>query len=1100
MSCHRTSSLPAGLAPALLTAIAVGLAAPLATPAPALAQDLDDVRMVADPGTGAGRLAFHYDGDLWLATSDGSDARRLTTHDGMELSPRVSPDGRWIAFSGEYDGNTDVYIVPAEGGAPRRLTWHPGPDHVLDWTPDGARVLFRSQRAVHTNRHTQLFTVSTDGGMPDRLPIPFAATATFSPDGRRIAYTPLSDASAQWKNYRGGRTSRIWLYDRDDHEVTEVPQPPERSNDLDPVWLGGTVYFRSDRDGEYNLYGYDVASGEVRRLTDHQDFPILGLDGADGVITYEQAGYLHRYDTATGQTRRLRLSLTSDLNETRPRYVSGSEWLRNFDVSPTGARAVFEYRGEIVTVPADKGDVRHLTRSSGAHERSPAWSPDGSRIAWFSDASGEYELVVARQDGTGEPRRYRLDGAGFYEDPKWSPDGSRISYTDNSWSLWILDLDSGRTTRVAQEQIYGPEKTLHHAWSPDSRWLAYTLNTRTYFQRVHLYSLDSGRSTAITDGLADVAEPVFDAGGDYLYFFASTDAGPVRQWFAQSNADMEMSGTLYLAVLPEGVESPLKAESDEEPVAGEIEEEDAQEEGAGATAADEVALEVDFEDLAQRIVTLPVGTGRFRSLQPGEEGQLYYLRDDGEGWSLRRFGLSDREEQTLLSDVSGYRLARGNEKVLARVNGDWLIGGVASGTVDPSEGRLATDDIEVRIEPRAEWAQMLREAWRINRDYFYDPGMHGADWPAIWDRYEPFLEHVVTRNDLNRVIRWMLSELAVGHSYSGGGDFPEEAEDVPGGLLGADYTVEDNRYRFDRVYGGLNWNPELRSPLTQPGVDVEEGEYLLAVEGRELRPPENVYSRFENTAGKQVRITVGPRPDGRGSRTVTVVPIESDLALRNRAWVEGNIEKVHQATDGRVAYIYVPNTAGAGHEYFKRYFFPQAHMDAAIIDERYNGGGQVADYYIDLLRRPHSAHWNMRYGDDIRTPIAAITGPKVMIIDETAGSGGDLLPWMFREFDMGPLVGRRTWGGLVGVLGFPPLIDGGSVTAPNVAIWTEDGFIVENQGVPPDIEVEQLPALMQNGEDPQLRAAIDAALRLLRENPPPTYERPPYPVRVRQQP
>ncbi|MFO7894494.1 MAG: PDZ domain-containing protein [Longimicrobiales bacterium] len=1064
----------------------VGLSGPLA-PAPASAQDLSDVRMLAEPGVSADHMAFQYDGDLWVAGRDGSDVRRITTHDGRETNPRFSPDGRWLAFTGEYDGNADVYVVPVEGGAPTRLTWHPGADQVRDWTPDGSGVLFLSQRAVHTNRHAQLYIAPVDGGMPEQLPIPSAYAATFSPDGSRIAYTPLAEAMGQWKNYRGGRTSRIWLYDRASHEVTEIPQPEGRSNDTDPIWLDGTVYFRSDRNGEFNLFSYDVAAGTVAQLTEHTDFPILAMDGDGRGIVYEQAGWLHSYDPGSGRTTRLQVALTSDFNETRPRYVSGDRWIRNYHVSPSGVRAVFEYRGDIVTVPAEKGDVRFLTETSDAHDRSPAWSPDGTRVAWFSDASGEYELVIAPQDGRGEVRRFPIDGAGFYEDPKWSPDGTRISFTDNSWTLYWLDVASGDVTEVASEPFYGPVKTLHHAWSPDSRWLAYTLNTPTYFQQVHLYSLDTGESHAITDGLADVGEPVFDAGGRYLWFSASTDAGPVRQWFAQSSADMDLSQALYLAVLPAGVESPLKPESDEEVAASASDE--AAEDG-------EVVVEIEFDDLAERIVTVPVGDGVFRELAAGAEGQLYYLRaeEDG-GWGLRRFSLDSREEETLLPGATTFALSADHQKVLARVGSNWLIGGAAA-PIDPSEGRLATGDIEIRIDPTAEWAQMLREAWRINRDYFYDPGMHGAEWPAVWETYAQFIPHMVTRADLNRVIEWMLSELAVGHSYSGGGDFPADVDRVPGGLLGADYEVADGRYRFARVYGGLNWNPQLTSPLTVPGVDVDEGEYLLAVDGRDLRPPENLFRRFENTAGKQVEITVGPRADGRNARTVTVVPIESETALRNRAWVEGNIEKVHAATDGRVAYVYVPNTAGLGHEYFKRYFFPQAHLDGIIVDERYNGGGSVADYYIDLLDRPYIAHWNTRYGADIKTPIASIQGPKVMIIDETAGSGGDLLPWMFRQFEMGPLVGRRTWGGLVGILGFPPLLDGGSVTAPNLAIWTEDGFIVENEGVPPDIEVEQLPRLVIDGHDPQLERAIEEALRLLRENPPPEYERPPYPDRA----
>jgi tricorn protease len=1066
--------------------------------APVAAQDLSDARLASDPAVSARHIAFQYDGDLWIANRDGSSARRLTTHAGVETNPRFSPDGEWLAFTGEYDGNTDVFVVPVAGGAPVRLTWHPGSDVVQDWTPDGRAVLFRSQRVVYTNRHAQLFTVPVTGGQPEAVPVPHAAKAAFSPDGRRIAYTPLADATDQWKHYRGGRTARIWLYDRSDHGVVEIPQPEGRSNDTDPVWLGDRVYFRSDRNGEFNVFAYHVATGRIDQLTQYEDHPVMAVSGGAGALVYEQAGYLHVMDPATGGSQRLRIALTTDLADARPRLASGAQYLRNHHLSPSGARAVYEYRGDIVTVPAEHGDIRYLTASSDSHERSPAWSPDGRSIAWFSDASGEYELVVAPQDGRGEGRRYRIDGAGFYEDPKWSPDGARISFTDNSWTVYVLELATGALRKVASEPVYGPNKTLHHAWSPDSRWLAYTLNTRTYFQQVHLYEVATGRSTVVTEGLADVAEPVFDANGKYLWFFASTDAGPVREWFAQSNQDMELTGTLYLAVLDRGVDSPLKRRSDEE-TPGDAASAVARQ-GAGAPAgqdeADPPPVTIDFDGLAERIVTVPVGQGQFRLLQPGPAGQLYYLRSqDGGGWGLRRFDLEKREEETLLPGAVAYTLSASRKKVLARVGQNWLI--ADAGKIDPSKGRIATGDIRVRVDPRAEWRQMLREAWRINRDYFYDPGMHGADWDAVWVRYEPFLEHMTNREDAARVIRWMLSELAVGHSYSGGGDYGARPDRVPGGLLGADYDVADGRYRFARVFGGLNWTPALRSPLTEPGVDVQAGEYLLAVDGVDLRPPENLFSRFENTAGRQVQITVGPRPDGRGARTVTVVPVESEMALRNRDWVEGNIRKVHEATNGRVAYVYVPNTTSLGHEYFKRYFFPQAHMDAIIVDERYNGGGQVADYYIDILRRPYSAHWATRYGADIRTPIAAIDGPKVMIIDETAGSGGDLLPWMFREYGLGKLVGRRTWGGLVGILGFPVLMDGGSVTAPNLAFWTEaEGFGIENVGVPPDIEVEQWPADVIAGRDPQLERAIEQVLMELEASPPAKPVRPPFPVRV----
>ncbi|MGD2121153.1 MAG: PDZ domain-containing protein [Gemmatimonadota bacterium] len=1076
---------------------------PLAAQGTAGGVDTQDTRLLSQPAIGPGHIAFAYAGDLWVANRDGSGVRRITTHAGTEGNPRFSPDGSQIAFNASYDGNLDVYVVAAEGGSPTRLTWHPAPDQVQDFTPDGSAVLFVSGRNSYTSRYGQLYTVPITGGFPEQLPIPNAFKAAFSPDGSKIAYTPLYEAFNQWKNYRGGTVSRIWLYDRSDHSVEEIPQPPERANDTDPMWIGDRVYFRSDRNGEFNLFSFEPGTTSVEQLTSFNEFPILNANADDGTIIFEQAGYLHLFDPGRGQSTRLQVGVAADLIETRPRYAEGNGFIRNAGLSPSGARAAFEFRGEVVTVPAEKGDFRNITRTQGVHERSPSWSPDGRSIAYFSDASGEYELHIAPQDGRGAVRRIRLDGSGFYEDPVWSPDGEWIAFSDNSWSLYLLNLESEEVRRIASEPLYGPAKTLHPTWSPDSRWIAYTLNTPVYFQQVHLYSVEEGADHVITEGLSDVGEPVFDASGKYLFFSASTDAGPLRTWFALSGQDMEISNSLYLAVLTKDTPSPLAKESDEEAV----EEESADEEEPGGSESEEegVRVEIDFDGLHERILSLPVGSGYFYSLEPGAPGELFYLKaEDGAdagvvfgavSGNLSHFSLDSREEETLLESVQAFSLSADKKKVLVLSRGSWIVAD-AGRSIEPGSGRLATGDIQVRIDPRTEWEQIFQEAWRINRDYFYDPGMHGADWPAMREKYTQFLPHLSSRQDLNRVIQWMCSELGVGHHRVGGGDFLYDPESVPGGLLGADYEIDSGRYRFAKVYGGLNWNPELRSPLTEPGVGVEEGEYLLAVNGEDLRPPENLYSRFENTTGKIVELTVGPNPDGAGSRTVEVVPVSNESALRNRDWVEGNLKRVEEATDGRVAYVYLPNTSTAGHAYFKRYFFPQAHKEAIIVDERFNGGGMAADYYIDHLRRPYLSSWAMRYGADLKNPLGSIQGPKVMIIDETAGSGGDYLPWMFRQLEMGPLIGKRTWGGLVGTLGFPILMDGGSVTAPNLAIWTEEGgFIVENVGVPPDIEVEQLPAEVIMGRDPQLERAIQEILRMLEADPPHTPQRPPFPIR-----
>ncbi|MFO0982738.1 MAG: PDZ domain-containing protein [Planctomycetota bacterium] len=1071
----------------------------LLAPCAALAVDVNDTRMLTQPAVSARHVAFVYAGDLWVADLQGKGVRRLTSGQGVS-TPAFARDGAWIAFSAQYEGNTDVYVVPVEGGVPTRLTWHPGPDIVRGFTADGAAVLFASPRAVFTQRYMQLYTVPLNGGFETQLEIPHAFKATYAPDGSRLAYVPLYEPFNQWKHYRGGTVAQIWLYRFADHSIEKIPQPDGRCNDTDPMWIASTVYFRSDRNGEFNLFAYDTNTRQVTQLTSHADFPVVNASAGGGKIVYEQAGSLHLFDPATHQAAKLTIGVPADLVDRRPRFVKGSKWIRSASLSPSGARAVFDFRGEIVTVPAEKGNPRNLTSSPGVHECCPAWSPDGKSIAYFADDGGEYHLVVEPQDGRGERKTFSVAGAGFYDAPAWSPDNHKIAFSDNSWSIYILDLDSGATSKVASEALYGPEKTLSFAWSPDSKWLAYSIGGTALLKTIHVYSLADQRSTAITDGLSEVGEPRFDPSGKYLYFFASTDAGPVKDWFAQSNNDMRATSSIYLAVLQQDVPSPLAKESDEEKAGDKKEGEASKDEKKGEDAAKKEEtkpkdLRIDFETLSQHILALPVPAAAYATLRVPSEGQLYYLKTVDGKTSLQHYDLLKRKEETALGDASDYELSADGKKILYLANDAWSIASLG-GKVEGGS-KLALDGIEVKIDPPAEWAQIFDEAWRINRDYFYAPNMHGVDWKAMKDKYAVFLPHLATRDDLNRVIQWMCSELGVGHHRVGGGDSRNEPKTVPGGLLGADFAVENGRYRISKVYGGLNWNPGLRSPLTEPGVDVKAGEYLLAVNGHELKPPTNLFSMFENTADKIVEISVGPSADGSGARSVSVVPIGSEAALRNRDWVEGNLKKVNDRTGGRVAYVYVPNTAGQGYEYFKRYFYPQINKEAIIVDERMNGGGQVADYYIDMLRRPLIAYWATRYGADLKTPTASIQGPKVMIIDETAGSGGDLLPWMFHKFKLGPLVGKRTWGGLVGILGFPMLMDGGSVTAPNLAIWTEDGWVVENEGVPPDIDVEQTPADVIAGRDPQLDKAIEVALKELEKNPPPRLTRPPYHERMK---
>ncbi|WP_378184818.1 PDZ domain-containing protein [Aquimarina sp. W85] len=1065
------------------------------------AQNVTDTRLLHSPTISTENIAFIYAEDLWIAKRDGTNPRRLTVDEGVESNPVFSPDGSHIAFSAQYDGNTDVFIIPSLGGVPKRLTWHPSQDIVRDFTPDGKKVLFNSQRSNYTNRHAKLYTVDIAGGQPLELPLPTAFSASLSADGQYIAYNPTYEVFNQWKNYRGGTQARIWIYNKQSQEVVEVPKPTSGGNDASPQWLGQKVYFKSDRNGEFNLYAYDTQTKEISQLTKYTDFPVLNLSTNGSSLIYEQAGYLHLFDPKTNQSKKITVGIATDLLEMRSRYVSGANYVRSATISPTGARAVFDFRGEIVTVPAEKGEVDNLTQTPEVHEKYPAWSPDGNLIAYFSDAGGEYALHL-KSVKEGGVTSIPLSGTGFYAYIHWSPNSQKLCFVDNGRNLYVTDISTKKVTKIANDVLYQPGafRELFGSWSHDSNWVSYTLVTETNFEQAFVYSIGQNKSYAISDGLSNVSEPIFDPSGKYLYMTASTDAGPVVNWFDQSNQDMEISNTIYLVTLQKELTSPLAKQNDVEQIAVKKPEASSikKEANKDDNKKDHQPLRIDWEGIQNRIINLPIPKGMYSNLQSAEEGKIMYLSKKAhsnfsEPQSVMLFDLEEREEEEIMQ-ADSFKISADGKKMIFKKGESW---GITEVGKKPEKEHLAIKSINIKIEPVKEWINIFNETWRVNRDYFYDPGMHGLDWKATKEKYKGFLSDVVCRSDLYRVMQWMCSELAVGHHrFQDRGDRMRTPERVTIGLLGADYKVANNRYQFEKIYGGLNWTPDLRSPLTEPGVNIKEGEYLIAVNGMSITADQNFFSFFEDKANKIISLKVGSDPSGKDAREVKVVPLANEIALRNRDWIEGNIKKVDEATNGQVAYVYVPNTADAGHEYFKRYFFPQVNKKAVIIDERHNGGGQLADYYIDILKKPYQSHWNFRYGKDLKAPSGSIQGPKVMLIDETAGSGGDYLPWMFKKYGLGKVIGKTTWGGLVGILGYPEFIDGGSVTAPNVAFYNEDGFRIENEGVAPDIEVEQWPKEVSEGKDPQLLKAIDVVLKELKENPTVYPQRPAYPVRI----
>ena len=1064
------------------------------------------------PALNRTHVVFVCAGDLWKVSRDGGAAQRLTSGPGVESNPVFSPDGSLIAFTGEYDGNVDVFVIPAEGGEPQRLTWHPAADVALAWTPDGKKILFTSGRTAYS-RFNELFTVGVKGGFPERLPLPMGYEGSFSPDGRHIAYVPLRRVFNAWKRYRGGTATPVWIADLSDSRIEKIPR--KDSNDYEPMWVGDKVYFLSDRAGPVTLFSYDVKTKEVSRVIPNDGLDLKSASAGPGAIVYEQFGSLNLYDLAGGKTKPLSVSIDGDLLEVRDKFVNVGDSLSSPSLSPNGVRAAFEARGEIITVPEEKGDARNITNTPGAMERYPAWSPDGQKIAYFSDESGEYELHVRDQKGSGEVVRIALEKSPtFYFSPRWSPDNKKIAYEDCHLNLWYVDLEKKTPVRVDKDRSLAGQGNLGPEWSPDSMWLAFIKRLPNYLGAVFLYSLETGQSAQVTDGMSDAGLPVFDPGGKYLYFTASTDSGASLQPDIHS-IFRDVTSTVYLAVLDRAEPTPFSPQSDEEKPddkSKKAADEAGKKEEEKKPDKKEVVVKIDLEGILQRILAVPLPARRYVDLQTGDSGTLLAIATDpplpgtpfSQGASVHRFDLKERRADVVVGGIDFFEMARDGKKYLYSQKGSWRIGTLkpmppAGAPAPPpapgpgSDKTMPTQDIQIRVKPLEEWRQMYREAWRIEREFFYDPNLHGLDLEWAQKKYAPYVEAVASRTDLNYLFAEMLGEITVGHLGVGGGDIPR-AKRVATGLLGADYVVENGRYRFSRIYSGENWNPDLQAPLTQPGVNVKAGDYLLAVDGREVMGTESLFKFFEAKAGKQVVLTVGPEPKMAGTREVTVVPVGSESALRNFGWIEDNRRYVERVTNGKVAYVYMPDTAFGGYTYFNRYFYAQVGRDALIVDERFNGGGMLATDIIERFGRKLMSLVATRDGVDEVQPQGAIFGPKVMLINEFAGSGGDAMPWYFQRAKVGPLVGKRTWGGLVGRAGAPQLMDGGFVTAPSSGVWSPDGhWIAENVGVSPDVEVELDPALVRQGKDPQLDKAVEIVMDGLAKNPPQKPKRPAYP-------
>ncbi|MCC1484207.1 S41 family peptidase [Winogradskyella immobilis] len=1026
-------------------------------------------QLLRQPTIHGNDIVFVYANDLWKASINGGTAIRLTSDDGYESSPHFSNDGKTIAFTAQYDGNVDVYTIPSEGGEPKRLTYHPGGDFVQGWTPDG-EILFRSGRESQPTMTSKFFTVSAKGGLPVALDIPRAAYGEISADGKHIAYTPITGWDAEWRNYRGGQAMPIWIVDLKTKELTRTTQPTKERH-LDPIWLNGIVYFISERDYTANIWSFNPNTKEEKQITFHKKFDVKSLDASKDAIAYEQGGYLHVYKPNTGDTKQLNITVKGDLNFSRVRWenISGRN-LSNPNVSPKGKRAVFEHRGEIFTVPKENGTWRNLTNSPGVADRNPIWSPKGDKIAWFSDKSGEYQLVIANQDGS-NLQSIKLPNPTFYFVPDWSSDGKHIAYTDTHFNIWIANLETKKVTKVATDSYAHPNRSMNPVWSPDSKWIAYAKQQKSHFKAIFAYNIETKKTIQLTDPIADAITPVWDANGKYLYTLASTDYGLASGWLDMSSYDPQTTRSLYAVVLNSKDKAPNLPKTDEEEI-----ESDKKEDKKEA-----VTVTIDENGIYDRAVALRLPARNYTSLLKGPKHKVFIAEaiPNQPGFKVHSYDVTKQKATDYAKGVFQMVASNDRNSILLNQGQSWNLVSSKS-PPKPGSGGLNTN-MKIKLDPKAEAHQIFKEGWRYMRDFLYVDNVHGAPWDDIYKWYSPWVNHVRHRTDLNYVVDIMSGEVAIGHSYVSGGDLPD-LDFVPVGLLGTDLVLNNGNYQIAKIFNGERWNPNINSPLGKPGINVNEGDYLLAINGKSLDANTNPYQLLEQTAGREITITVNSTPSKTGARTVLIQPVGSERGLRTIDWVENNRRKVDELSNGKLAYVYVPNTSPAGFTSFNRYYFSQQDKKGVVIDERNNGGGSAADYMIDIMSRELFGYFNSKANDNRpwTTPMAGIWGPKVMLINERAGSGGDLLPYMFKAKKIGPLIGTRTWGGLVGTWDTPRFIDGGRMVAPRGGFFDVNGeWAVEGEGIAPNIEVIQEPKYTSKGIDPQLERGVKEALKLL---------------------
>ena len=1067
----------------------------------------EEARLLRFPTIHGNQIVFTYAGDLYTVPASGGVARKLTNDVGYEMFARFSPDGKWLAFTGQYDGNTEVYTMPAEGGVPKRLTYtatlgrddvsdRMGPNNIVMTWKDDKTIVYRSRRIERNDFIGQLFYASVDGGIPDQLPVPRGGFCSFSPDKKKMVYNRVFREFRTWKRYRGGQADEIWIYDFDSKKIENISN--NAGQDIIPMWRGDKIYFASDRESRMNLFVYDLTTKQTRKLTNFTEFDVKFPSLGDNAIVFENGGYIYKLDPATEQAEKVSIQILEDFDIGRGGWKDVSKDVTNFEISPDGNRALFGAHGDVFTVPAKYGNTRNITGTSGVHERNSKWSPDGKWIAYVSDASGEDEIYVEPQDGSAAPTQITKNADTYKYQIAWSPDSKKLLWADKKLRLQYVDVESKKVTQVAQATVW---EYSDYTWSPDNKWIAYAQPEEKRMTTAYLYSVDANKSYAVTDGWFDSYQPTFSSNGKYLFFISERSFNPTYGNTEWNHVYNDMA-KVYFVTLAKETKSPFAPKSDEVKIGKDAKDEKSdsdKEKKNDKKEEKKVSVKVDLDGLQQRITVVPVEAGRYNNIACLGD-KLYYLRatTGGEGAKLYLYEL-DKQKETELGEVRGFEVSADGKKMLVGIKDSYSIVDLPTAKIDAKE-KLNLGDMKVKLDRHAEWNQIFNECWRQMRDFLFDPHLHGVDWKKMHDTYAQLLPYVNHRADLTYIIGEMIGELNIGHSYVGGGDYPKP-ERIELGLLGAklERDASSKYYRITKILKGQNWDKSLRSPLTDIGVDAKEGDYIIAIDGKPTNEMNDIYEALVGKAGKQVTLKLNSSAKEAGSKETVVVPTADERPLYYLEWVEGNIEKVSKATDGKVGYVHIPDMGVGGLNEFVKYFYPQVRKDAMVVDVRGNGGGNVSPMIIERLRREMILVSISRNTVPTPDPATAILGPKVLMIDEFSASDGDIVSYRFRKYKLGTIIGKRSWGGVVGIRGSLPLLDGGFLNRPEFSRYDVEGkeWVMEGKGVEPDIVVDNDPAREFAGTDDQLNKAIEIIKEELKKHPANLAPPPPYPDKSR---